>query len=505
MKKLLLFSLALLLFITGCAPAKEDKSTENTTEAPQTAEPADADPTETPAPDATPGPQAEPPYKDAREMYTSVMTNERDKKWEEDVVYFANTYLDPYHGHALLTDRLQTTTIYNSTLLRLAQSGKENFFDPELKARFIEKINEIILSIPERTDDEVVFGLWEAAALLPDLHAYVGATEHINEEALPLSVAPIQTEDGLSCVIDACGEEYADQLLGRRLIAVNGFTLAEIKEKMRPIIHFESESALDACVVGRRNSCIMACELLRYIGVMDEGDTVTLTVRSADGEETEVSIRSFVLSGSWQDAIVAYYEPENDPGDADFRLVESDRSVNAWYRLLEDGEALYLRINECDADESFAPMLDEAFAAAAETGKFKKVIIDVRSNPGGYPDLEGNYQNIVNYLDACDAEVYILINGESFSGAIALPSMLRRRVEKAQLVGAPGGQPVRFFYGREYYLPNSGIKFKCSSRYADFWPDYGEGPLMPDTAVYQTWEDYLAGYDSVLKYILELK
>ena len=80
MKKLLLFSLALLLFVTGCAPAKEDKSAENTTEAPQTVEPADADPTETP--DATPGPQAEPPYKDAREMYTSVMTNERDKSGE---------------------------------------------------------------------------------------------------------------------------------------------------------------------------------------------------------------------------------------------------------------------------------------------------------------------------------------------------------------------------------------------------------------------------------------
>ena len=52
---------------------------------------------------------------------------------------------------------------------------------------------------------------------------------------------------------------------------------------------------------------------------------------------------------------------------------------------------------------------------------------------------------------------------------------------------------------------DSGIKFKCSGLCADFWPDYDDGPLMPDIPVYQTWEDYLAGYDSVLKYILELQ
>ena len=120
-----------------------------------------------------------------------------------------------------------------------------------------------------------------------------------------------------------------------------------------------------------------------------------------------------------------------------FRLSESDRTSTAWYRLLADGEALYFRINKCDADETFGALLDEAFEQAEAAGKLKKVIVDIRSNPGGYPDLEGNYLRLVNYLNDSGADVYVLINGESYSGAIALPSMLRRRVEKA----GPGLQP----------------------------------------------------------------
>ena len=505
MKKFLLLALALVMLASGCVPAAEDSSAQNATEAPQTNEAVTAAPTDAPLPPTdvpTEEPPAEPPYKDARAKYVSIMTSERDKKWEEDVVYYANTYLDPYHGHALVSDRVQSTTIYDSTVLRYASSGSENFFDPELKARFIEKINEIILSIPESTDDEIVLGLWEAAAVIPDLHAYVGLTPKARNECMLLSVAPIETEDGLGCVIDGCEEEYAEQLLGRRLIAVNGFTLPEIKEKLRPLIHYEVEPALDSCITGMLNSMLPASAFMRYIGVM-EGDTAVLTVRSITGEETEVELRSYpsLTTAAAQPAV---YRSAGEESDMSFRLIQSDWLSTAWYRLLADGEALYFRINKCDADETFGTLLDEAFEQAEAAGKLKKVIVDIRSNPGGYPDLEGNYLRLVNYLNDSGADVYVLINGESYSGAIALPSMLRRRVEKAQLVGTPGGQPVRFFYGPEFYLPNSGIGFKCSTLYADFWPEYGDGPLMPDTVVSESWEDYLEGYDSVLKYILEL-
>ena len=495
MKKLLIFILVLMLLPTGC---QTQQTVEAETPAPTVAA-AESAPTATPEP--TEEPAKEPPYVDARKPYTYIMTDERDRKWEEDIVYFANMYLDPYNGHALISDRIQTTTIYDSTLLRIASSGSQKFFDPELKARFIDKINEIILSIPERTDEEIIYGLWEVVALLPDLHAFIRQTDAARNEYLPFSVMPIQSEDGIACVIDACSEEYTDVLLGKRLIAINGFTLPEIREKLKPIMHYETDSAMDALVVGYRSSDLPSSSALRYIGVMDGGNTARLTVISRDGEESEIEIVSVI--GDYLSAPQTYYLPDVAPGDADIRLPESDRTVAAWFRLLADGEALYLRINECNADDAFGKVLDDAFEQAGETGNLKKVIVDLRSNPGGLPDLNGNYVRLVNYLNESGAQTYVLINNESFSGAIALPSMLCRRVDRVQLVGTPGGQSVRFFYGPVYTFPNCGLTFKCSTLYADFWPEYGDGPLMPEVIIYETWDDYLDGVDSVLKYILD--
>ncbi|MBR2643909.1 MAG: hypothetical protein IKD54_01300 [Clostridia bacterium] len=499
MKRIVIVLLVLMLLPIGCIAPQQTAETETPapTDAP-TAVPETPAPTATPEPTEEPEPQ--PPYVDARKPYTCIMTDERDRKWEEDVVFFADTYLDPYHGHALITDRIQTTAVYDSLMLRLPSSGSQKFFDPALKARFIEKINELILSIPERTDDEIVFGIWEAAALLKDLHAYVGMTEAAERENLPFLVMPIQSEDGLACVIDACKKEYAEQLLGRRLIAINGFTLAEMREKLKAIIHYETDTALDSTVTGYRNCTLMSCAILRYIGVMDAKNTVRLTVLSRDGERSEVEIESLTEGFN---ASLQFYRPEASAGDADIRLAESDRTVAAWYRLLQDGEALYLRINQCNADDAFGMMLDDAFEQAKATGKLKKVIIDVRGNPGGYPDLGGNYLKMVDCLNGTGVQVYVLINNESYSGAIALPCMLCRRADRVQMVGTPGGQPVRFFYGRVYELPNSSILFKCSRTYADYWPEYGDGPLMPEVLVDETWDDYLNGVDSVLKYVLD--
>ena len=105
-------------------------------------------------------------------------------------------------------------------------------------------------------------------------------------------------------------------------------------------------------------------------------------------------------------------------------------------------------------------------------------------------------------LDKCEAQIYILIDNNSFSAAIGIPAVLRRRLEGATLIGAAGGQQPRFFRGESFSLPYSQIYCQCSSELIDFWPNYENETLTPDLIVRQTYEDFLNGYDSVLKYIL---
>ena len=89
MKRVLVCALAMLFALTACVQQEP-------VAAATTSEPAAAA-TEEPTPEPTAEPAVEVPYIDARKPYTYVWENERDRKWEEDIVYFAETFLDPYH------------------------------------------------------------------------------------------------------------------------------------------------------------------------------------------------------------------------------------------------------------------------------------------------------------------------------------------------------------------------------------------------------------------------
>ncbi len=502
MKRFIAIIFAVLLLLTGCiqqqspsTPAPVAQATEAPTE----------EPTPTPSPEPTqeptPTPIPEAPYADARKPYSYIWENERDRKWEEDIVYLANTFLDPYNGHPLLSDRVCTVLSFEDLVVRYAKQSTENFYDAELKAHFIEKINELIVSIPDKTDDELSFGICEAVAMLHDLHSYIATTQA--EELLPLTVVPVETEDGTVYMIES-GADLLGDIFGMQLVAINGVPLEEIAERMRPIMFYENEYAFRNLALER--DTFRSCELLRYIGVIGDERTVKITARDTDGREKKVSIVPWSSNDSkrWKNNYYWFHSDGDHEWDDNGRYVkDADTSIEIWAAFLADGEALYFRINSCNVTTSFEDTFTGAFEAAKKVGKLKKVIVDFRGNTGGYPDLDGSFLPLVTLLKESDAETYILIDGGCFSAAIGLPAVLRRRVENAKLVGTPGGQPVRFFVGNTFTLLNSGITGACSAKFYDFWPGYEGDALMPDVTVYETLDDFLNGYDSVLKYVLE--
>lgn len=500
MKRISALVLILLFLLTGCItnPVVESEVPASV-EALMTEAPTEA-PTPTPSPEPTPTPIPEAPYIDARKPYSYIWQNERDRKWEEDFVYLANTFLDPYNGHPLLSDRMCTVLSFEDLVVRYAKQDTENFFDAELKARFIDRINEMIVSVPDRTDDELSFGILETVSMLHDLHSYVVLQQR---EILPIRVVSAMTEEGTVIMIES-GADLLSSVFGMQLVAINDVPTEEIIERIRPLISVENEYAFLNSALER--GYFRNCELLRYIGVIGDERTVQITARDADGKEKKVNIVPWSASDTkrWNNNYDWYISDEGHEWDDNGRYIRDlDTSIEIWAGFLAEGEALYFRVNSCAVSSSFEDTFTDAFEAAKQIGKLKKVIIDFRNNTGGYPDLDGSFLPLVRLLKEADAQTYILVDGGSFSAAIGLPSVLRRRVTNAKLVGTPGGQPPRFFVGNTITLPNSGITVGCSSKLYDFWPGYEGDALMPDVTVYETIDDFLNGYDSVLKYILE--
>ena len=491
MKRVLVCALAMLLALTACVQQEP-------VAAATTSEPAAAA-TEEPTPEPTAEPAVEAPYIDARKPYTYIWENERDRKWEEDIVFFADTYLDPYRGHPLLSDRITNVCLYTDPVMRYSSEGKSNFFDPELKERFIERINELILSIPEKTDFELAFGIYEAAAMMHDAHTRCFSSLIDDEDVLPLIAVPVETESG-TCAVIEYAPESVKEILGTQLIAINEVPLSEVVERMRPLISSENEYAVESEFYSDLNPS----QILRYVGVLDNGNTVPITVRDRAGDEKRYEIDLWPMEDFARENLAHYTSGiGNEDGDMGICLRDRNSSSDVWYKMLMDGEALYLRLNTCAVDESAGQIFEEAFSTAKESGKCKKILVDFRQNDGGYADLSGNFLTLANGLQTADAKVYVLIDGGSFSSAIMIPAMLRRRTENVRLIGTPGGQPVRFFEGSSFVLKNSGIYCRCSTGLLDAWPGYEGDALMPDVTVYQTLEDFCEGYDSVLKYILE--
>lgn len=450
----------------------------------------------TPAPTEAPGPQ--PPYVDARMPYTYIMTDERDRKWEEDIVYFANTFLDPYHGHPLLSDRMTTTVVYNDPVVRYGTSGTRNFFDPALKAQFIDRVNGLILSIPELTDTEIRLKLIEAVAMLHDLHSGISGMPF--NALLPISVLATASDEGTVYMIDRTFSPHTS-LLGMQLLAIDDVPVEEILERLHPLLFYENEAAFRHMALLWR--VFSNVDILRYVGVMGESDHASITVRDMDGTVSNVDVP--VTDDPALSEKISIYDSGTgaQESDVDRYLGLRHPEEDVWHRLLNDGKALYIRVNTCWVEDSIAKEFDAAIADGRKADSLEKIIVAFRSNAGGDPDLAGNFLPLSNNLSESGAQIYILIDGGSYSAAIALPSGLRRRVEGAQLVGSLGGQPTAFFVHGTFKLPNSGIEGGCSSIWEAFWPGNMDEALTPDVIVEETLEGFLNGYDSVLKYILQ--
>ncbi len=444
---------------------------------------------------------ADTPYTDFGMPYTYTTTDSLDRRWEEDIVAFANTYLDPDRGHPLLTDRWTSVYYFSDTLMQYVESTWVNYYDSALKSRFLAKINSLIRSIPESTDRELNIGLMEAAAMMQDLHSYVSFLKP--DKALPILVVPVDDHGKTIAAIWAIRSELSD-LLGLQLLAINDVPIDEIRERMRPMISCENEAAFEA--ISYQDDFLMNCDVLCHVGVMnDEDETAWITVRGIDGTESRHEVTLFRVSDPDDSTrFTAYGGIGNEYDDTGIYLKDSG-DQNVWYRIMKDGEVLYLRFTSCVVDESVGSLFDRAFDAAEKGGALQTVILDFRNNSGGYSDLSGNFRKLVEYLDTIEAKVVILIDGNSFSAAIGIPAMLRRRVEGTRIIGTLGGQPTRFFRGDSFRLPYSCIQCQCSSEYVDFWPNYEDDTLMPDVIVKQTWLDYINGVDSVLWYVLTHK
>lgn len=422
--------------------------------------------------------------------YEFLYTDERDRNWEEDVVYLARLFLGEYpaKGHPLLRDREAVTLQLGNYLLGY-------FYTEESRIQFIDDIQFLISRIPELSDTEILYEIQRIVAGLSDSHSrlYLPASE-----CFTLLLQPFYTENGVALRAVRLPSEYGD-LLYARLTAINGIPIEQVIERLSNYIPRECDAGMMESLTSTIYSTglLYRKDALQVIGVVGaEDDTAQFEFVTDHGEHISVELSAVTTEEQAQIDMAL-----GDWFSSDTFSYEHMIYTYYWYKLYEESGAIYLRFNiimemsHYPITEFFQDIENDLVGSQAEV-----VIIDLRFTPGGAIQ-NFDFVEAVCQLDM--EKVYVLIDGSSQSGAPLLAAELLQGVPNAVLVGQPAGQPPNFFAdARKFTLPNSQISFAVSDMWYCYWPDYAHETLMPDILIYQTLEDYMNGVDTVLAFVL---
>lgn len=437
-----------------------------------------------------------PGYSGTLDGYVYYCTEERDYAWEDDILFFAENFIN---GHPYLADK--NIFIYSAAEIfdTLEVEYSNALFNEELQNGFITQVNQLIMRIPELTDAEIIYELKHIVASLGDLHSNLTAI-NANDKVFPLSFEHITDDEGISLYAICVPEEYADIYLGK-LAAINGVSTSQIIASLSAYVSSENAQPIYQIAKPRSSNSMLSLEnALQAIGVLEESANSAEFTFEVDGETVTQEIQTVSFSEYKQLTKLRH------PMSTEERLLyRYDKYY--WYELLDENN-LYVRFSAMNQDEeqSLDLFLNQVLATIRNSGTPLRLIMDFRYNGGG-SDFSDTFESFVQSLNNCTTNgVYILINGGCASAAVCIPYNLSRTIEDAVLIGSPTSQFVNCPADAcAYTLPNSGYSFYVSSRYFYFAPNEEADALYPDVLLYQTWEDYINSVDTVLAYTLSVE
>lgn len=303
----------------------------------------------------------------------------------------------------------------------------------------------------------------------------------------------------------ATAERYR-QLLGARVLAIEGRPTGEVLDTVRAIVPSDNEW-------GKRElleDYLRMPALLAALGVADSSPGLQVTIPAVGGERTVVTI----APGDVEDALPVGPPRRPTPegwldarSDAGRPIWQRHLDRPFWHRVLPEMDALYLQVNLSLEPEpgDFAAFVD-ALPVPARGGP-ERLIVDLRTNRGGDATiLAPLVAAAIRHWDYLSpGSVFVLTSTRTFSAAVHLAAELERSTH-ATFVGEPTGAPPNHFADvQTVSLPNSGVEVEISALY---WqksdPRDERAAIYPDVEAPLTWEDFVAGRDPALAAIREL-
>ncbi len=432
-------------------------------------------------------------YSNNREDHDYLYSEGRNRRWEEIVLEFADSFVSPYGGHPYLSDREVPRAITDENFRIIMD--EVNLFDEEKQRIFIDKINNIISDIYKMTDTEVIFSLVRTVHEIKESHTLVADIPILN--SYPLTFRTMYNNGAMNIYCSSAKKEHSD-LVGCRLISVNGIGIAEVMERLSPYTHAADEiSAVSQAVY----NILCSWEALQLIDVVSDSDiAIEFELEDLSGKLIKTKVEKMDYASFMEfynsDEKVSIYDKFGKP-------YYRSRSEMFWCDILDDN-ILYIRISTFR--EKFATFLIKIKECAEDIGEVSKIVLDLRNNAGGHMNF-----SLLDYLRNIGAEkIFVLTNEMSQSASLVKAQLLRHYCPNAVIVGTYGWH-TNFLcdprtkeiknvptYGTfTYIIPHAASQTSLTT---DLFSRNTE-LFTPDVFLYFEFDDFIEGRDTLLEWV----
>ena len=374
----------------------------------------------------------------------------------------------------------------------------KNLFFKISRDEFRQQIDLIKEDLDQLNDLETVLRLQELFVKIGDPHTYFNYTQYLNYY-YPVSFKNFSDEYRVMTT-----EEGYKNILGARLISINGHPIEEIRKKLSNLIIGENDTALYFKMTGLLN----LPEILEYRNIVNKTDSSeNIYLFAKNGKEIKAVFpkRRVAEARAHMDKVVRLsYKPSTAYKNADQLF---------WHEYFEEEKALYFQYNQCWSRElekkyrnndnrnlpSFVKAKNEIFNVINRE-EVEKLIIDLRFNSGGASSQGTQFaEELSLYKDKFKS--FVIIGPRTFSSAIINAVDFKKQLG-AYIVGRPTtSRPNHYGEVKSFKLPGSGIQISYSTKYFTLFENEDPDALYPDIHIDTEFKDFVNGEDTILNLI----
>jgi hypothetical protein len=346
--------------------------------------------------------------------------------------------------------------------------------------------------IPSMSREAIIMEFARLAASFGDSHTELPlGQKRVGFSRFPLGLYFFGRD--LRVIVVAPGNE---DVLGLKLVAIGANKIDDVLARVQPFIADDHGNPYEILHSGP--ALITIPEVLRGLGLAQEGDTISYVFEADDGRRVTRTFGAISLQEVGQHMTARMVRPEQEP------LFMRNRNLSYVMERVSSSDVLYVRVSRSlnqDGKESLAAFARTVAAAAGEDG-VRHVVVDLRQNTGGnFHTTEPLSSVICGAAQRQDiGRVFVILGRHTYSAAVVLAGQLKHGCNAIFVGEVPRAVPNRQADAGEFTLPNSRLEISYSSKLRPVFPELGQATEIPlDIPAHPNWEDYRAGRDPALE------